>query len=872
LLAALWLAGVAPTRATSPEEPAGERYYRQALRDLRAQRPVEGEWNLIEALRRDPDHFRAHMELAQLYLQPLPELALAHLAEARRLRPAFDQVYFLLGQVYERQGRLLEAADQYRKAVTLNARLAEADHRLKAILRTLRERKTLLERASEQFWRRPNLAALTLYGRVVMQESTPLQALLEFESIRDRIPELPEVNLWIARTQRMLGSWEGELGAYWRYLERAPGADQVRLTLSERLLELGRNEEASRALAPLLPNLDRAGPLVDADVQARTAYLQSRSLVGRGDPARAGELLIRAASFGMEAERIAQTFADYLARYPELASLHAAHGQWLRASGRFDDAAAAYREAGLLAAEQRETARLALRELLNESQAVNGALLGLGEFALAEGRDEEARRLLARIAPADPAGRRAALLLTVLARRAGELDSSLDYALRYILSFPDPAGMAYARGRVLWEGGQPEAAEAVWGEDARLLMRYPDILVRLAGFYERREDRRAELTARELLRDLEPTRLANRRRLGALYGQEGQREQAVAEWESIVRLLPGDYDLRVRLATAELALGRRATALEHLLEASRLRAFPQELNDLLARELLAEQRYSEALEIYWQIYLQRPGQPELRQALPLLALQVPAKPEVRLAAARLAEDQGRIDTAMEILEETLRRYPEQDDARVMLAGLLLRRGDAQEAERVIGGDGGSEALSDKRRLLILAEAQERQGKREETAATLVRIAELAPDDELLRRLAFLLHDLGRHEEAAPLLAGLVDRNGEDREALFRLAQSEFALGRYEPGKARLARLLGLEPGHQEGLRLLIERLLREQRWKEVAPPLEHWVELHPEDSTARFNLITAYLRQFKRDAARPHYEALTTLNPVQARQLAPYFR
>ena len=352
----------------------------------------------------------------------------------------------------------------------------------------------------------------------------------------------------------------------------------------------------------------------------------------------------------------------------------------------------------------------------------------------------------------------------------------------------------------------------------------------------------------------------------------GRTEQAVAEWESIVRLLPADYDLRVRLATTQLKLGRNATALEHLLEASRLRPLSPELTELLARGLMSRQRYPEALEIYWKIYQERPHHPDLAEALPELALQVPAAPEVRLAAARMAEGRQRLDQAAEILEETVRRYPDQAEARVMLAGLYLQRGDAQEAERILSAEGGAE-LSDLRRLRILAEAQTRQGKREETAATLARIAKLAPEDqETQRRLAFLLNDLERHEEAAPLLQALLAKDGGDRELLFRLARSEFALGKFEPGKGRLARLLELAPEHEGGLALLIDRQLKEQRWKEAAPLLERWVAKHADDSTARYNLITAYLRQFNKGAARPHYEALTALNPVQARQLAPYFR
>ena len=868
---AVLLMAAFPLGAQSPGETLADTYYLQGARDLRAQRRVDGEWALLQALRYDPEHFRAHMELARLYLLVQPELALTHVLVAKRLRPSFDEVYLVLGQVYERQERLIEAAEQYRKAIRLNARMIEADRRLKALLRALRERKSAIEKASEQFWRRPNLASLTLYGRVVMQESSPLQALLEFESIRERLPDLPEVNLWIARTQRLLGSLEGELEAYRRYLERAPGAHHVRLALAERLLDLGRHDEAVRALDSLLPELDRTGPLVDREVQGRTAFLESRALVGRADPVRAGEMLIRAGRFGVPFEQVDGAFGAYLAQYPEVAALHIAHGQWLRGAGRFAESAQAYARAGLLAEPRRAEARTVLQELLAQSRAPNEALLGLGEFAAAEGKDAEARAMLARIPPAHPASRRAALLLTVLARRANDLPASLDYALRYILSFPDREGMAFARGNVFWESGQPDVAEAIWGDYPALFISHPEILVRLAGYYGARALEPAELATRELLRDMEPARLANRRRLGELYQTGGRIEAAVAEWEGIVRLLPADYDLRLRLARTEIGIGRPATAVEHLLDASRLRPIPREMTEWLGRELLGQRRYAEAFEIYWTLYQADAAHPEAGRALPGLALQLSVPPEAALAAARLAEGQQRLAAAVEILENAVRRYPDDGDTRVMLAGLYLQRGDAAEAEHVIAADGGD--LSDMRRLRILAEAQLRQNKQEDAAGTLRQMLQLEPADmEIAGQMAFLLHDLGRHEEAIPLLSGMLARNQDDREALLRMAQSEFALGRYEPGKARLRRLLVLEPDHEGGLGLLIDRTLKERRWKEAAPLLDRWVAMHGEDATARFNLITAYLRQFNRKAARPHYDVLITLNPVQARRLSPYFR
>ncbi|MCZ6552870.1 MAG: tetratricopeptide repeat protein [SAR324 cluster bacterium] len=853
--------------------PGAEALYRQAMGDLRAERPVDAEWKLLEALRSQPRHFRSHVALGRFYRGRLPDLALAHLRVARRIRPASDQVYVLLGRLLEARGQLMEAAEHFRQAVRLNARHYEANNRLRAILRTFRERKSVLERGAEQFWRKPNLASLTLYGRMVMAESTPRQALFEFESIRDRLPELPEVQLWIARSHRLLGSVSGEIEAYRRYLAQSPDSSRVRLVLAERLVDTGRYSEASTTLEPLMERLTRSGPLADPELQARTALLESRSLVAQGQAVTAGDLLLQAANFGMDTERIAEAFSQYVALFPDVAALRLSQGYWLRSTGRHAESATAFYRAGMLGEAPRQRSRLALQEMMTQARAVNEALLGLGEFALLDGREPEAVRYLSRVAAWHPANRRASLLLGVVARHRGDLEESLDAFMRYVFSFSDPAAMVYARGNLFWELGQPDVAEAIWGEEPRLIVRFPEILARLAGYYGERHERAAELAAREVLRDLLPTRLANRKRLGQMYLDVRRDENAAAEWESIVALLPGDYDLRVKLAKTLLRLGRRASALEQLLQAANIRPLTPELNELLAGELFAQRRYAEALDLYWQIYQRRPDHPDLPDVLPTIALEVPSPPEVRLVAARMAERAGRTEIVMELLEETLRQYPEQEEARVMLAGIHLTRDEAEEAERVIAAGPGQGELSDLRRLGILAEAQLRQEKNAAAAETLGRMVELDPQDTPnRRRLGLLLNGMERHEEAIPVLSVVIEREPADTLALLRLAQSELAGGRQEGGKAHLRGLLALEPHHEEGLSLLIARLLQERLWKEVAPTLETWVELHPRDSVARYNLITAYLRLFDRDSARGHFETLTTLNPVQARRLAPYFR
>jgi hypothetical protein len=47
---------------------------------------------------------------------------------------------------------------------------------------------------------------------------------------------------------------------------------------------------------------------------------------------------------------------------------------------------------------------------------------------------------------------------------------------------------------------------------------------------------------------------------------------------------------------------------------------------------------------------------------------------------------------------------------------------------------------------------------------------------------------------------------------------------------------------------------------------------HPQDAGARYNLITAYLKLFRNEAAGPHFRALQGIQPLRARPLEPYFR
>ena len=180
------------------------RLYRNGVNHLRNDRPEQAREAWQALLRRSPYHFNAHLALGKLLIDRDPAAAGRHLDIARDLRPASDAVHYHLGRYLESQERLLDAAEEFRQAIRLNARHYSANTRLREIIRTLRRRQSMVERAAETFWSNPSLASLTLFGKIVMLESEPRQALMEFELVRQRASGLPEVNLWIARAQRQL--------------------------------------------------------------------------------------------------------------------------------------------------------------------------------------------------------------------------------------------------------------------------------------------------------------------------------------------------------------------------------------------------------------------------------------------------------------------------------------------------------------------------------------------------------------------------------------------------------------------------------------------------------------------------------------------
>ncbi len=865
--------GMEDSEAAEPQRAAESigTLYREGLAYLRQNQRWWAAQTWERLLRRSPYHFNARMGLGKLYLKSDPGKAYPHLKMALQLRPVSDEARYHMGRWLEGQQRYEEAAEEYRKAIRLNARHYAANSRLRDIIRKLRKGKTVVERAAETFWASPSLVSLTLFGRIVMGSSEPRQALMEFELMRERLRDLPEVHLWIARAHRRLGSLKGEIAAYEAYLARNKEAEGVRLLMLERLLAAGEFRKARQPLAALEARMKEQA--IGRREGGRFLFLKSRFLVAQGDPGKAGKILLASGKGGFEAVRVGEAFHADVALFPAHGGLWKSYGDWLRHQAKLDEAAGAYQKAAGLKGEQAAAALKILHEFAAGSAARLSANLALGELALARGDQAEAVERLEQIPPGHKQDARASLMLGVIHRGRGELEKSLEAFTRYVFSFPDRAGMGYARGNLFWVMGRKEVAVGMWSKNLAELQQYPQALALIAEHLRKSGKAGKETRARRHLRDATPENVANRIRLGDLLFAQGLHAAATGEWEQASRYKTGDFDLLVRLGKAYLAQEKMDKGAAALRRAAQIGTLELELAEKLARNLLLRRRYEDALDFYWQIYRTHPQHPDLVEALPKLVINAPALPEQRLVAANFADISGRPELAIELLEELLRLHPEIARANVYVARLYVRQRAFEDAELAIEGGVAELGITDVATLNVLAKVQLDLEKTEALADTLRRIVELKPDSMAAAKwLGFLLSEMHRPREARPHLEKALIGSPKDAKLLFYLSRAAFSLGDAKQSEAYLKRLFAVAAEHWQGRALLIRILQKGRRWAELIVQLEKHLAANPEDAEARFSLVSAYLNRFQKEKARPHYEMLRKSNPAKVRTLHNYFR
>jgi tetratricopeptide (TPR) repeat protein len=321
-----------------------------------------------------------------------------------------------------------------------------------------------------------------------------------------------------------------------------------------------------------------------------------------------------------------------------------------------------------------------------------------------------------------------------------------------------------------------------------------------------------------------------------------------------VELVPHRPDIRRELARGLILLRQGDEAIPHLEQL--LAENPDDPGVLMQLGVLrfGQERLAEAIQLLRRARALNPSLPEsnewlwralnradsLRAALLTANEMVAASPESAQAAwyrasslARL----GRSDEALDVLRHAHELDPSHREARLLAAVLLEEKGDFVEArghlERIL-----QSRPQDRQTLFRMALVEERLGRIEATLKWFGRLLAAHPEDALALNYAgylcaeheielsqaldwtgravaiepgnaayvdshgWVLHKLGRHEEAVEFLERARQLDPGESEIMVHLAKAYRAAGRVADARRLLRALLSEQPGDREARELL----------------------------------------------------------------------
>ncbi|MEA2626482.1 MAG: hypothetical protein QOD06_2527 [Candidatus Binatota bacterium] len=333
------------------------------------------------------------------------------------------------------------------------------------------------------------------------------------------------------------------------------------------------------------------------------------------------------------------------------------------------------------------------------------------------------------------------------------------------------------------------------------------------------------------------------RGLGWSLHRLGRKREAMAVWQDVLKVTPGEPSLLVAIAQAHEQDGDWKRALAAYGEA--LASDPKNRSARMgrARVLLAQKNYAGA-------------EREVRAILDRDSHDVDA----RVTLAEIYQRTGRTKEAARIVETLASRRP---DARYFpfLARAMLELGRTREAidyfRRSLRDKPGDRGLT-----LGLARAYTRAQDFAAAERTLSEYAAKHPEDDDVRRdLAETAAIAGKPEEAEREWRELVRRKPDDAAIRLKLARALFASGQDEEAIAQVHDVLKREPENIGALTMLAEEALFRDRHEEAIRSLEQLAALQP--SAARYaelgqvHLSRANVleEQGRDDQARIEYDA-----------------
>lgn len=347
----------------------------------------------------------------------------------------------------------------------------------------------------------------------------------------------------------------------------------------------------------------------------------------------------------------------------------------------------------------------------------------------------------------------------------------------------------------------------------------------------------------------DPGYVAARRELAQVYKRMGKFDKAASEYGLLAKAQGADLETRQEYARL-------------LLAASRIPEAEAEADELLAGQPDGEVA-AEMLVLKGNAKLVR-GEASRAEGDFLAALaKVPNKASAMLGQARVALADEKYAEAWARLDDSLRADPWDEQAHLLQANMAMREGKVDMAlaalDKALAIEPADRAAL-YRKGLILIDHQDKGGLAQ-VVESLRALAPNAPDTLCLDGI--LAYFEGRDEDAARQL-NRAQAAVPTPEGFYFLALTHHRRGELELSLTMLRKVLDLKPGYAPARSLIIETLLRQQRYPEATGEAFEAVRLQPDSAAAHAEFGTALVAAGKATEGLREFNRALELDPDMA--------
>lgn len=367
------------------------------------------------------------------------------------------------------------------------------------------------------------------------------------------------------------------------------------------------------------------------------------------------------------------------------------------------------------------------------------------------------------------------------------------------------------------------------------------------------------------------------------YHSKGQNNAAIIQLKNVLKLDSKNVEAYLLIASVYATTGDLLQAENELRTALKLGAAPVRALPELGKVLLEMERYQAVLDeigvstdykqsvrleadiaiLRGRAYL---GQGKAAEANTEFLLAMPQKPlDAKLGLAQVAEADGKLDAADQLIDEVLGADSSKAEAWLMKGNVLRVRDKPEEAMAAFLNASNLQrdfvpALLSEASLHLAA------GRIDKARETVVRARRIAPFSPKVRFAAAML----------ALRDKQYDKCMEDLQAIFRVIPGHmpsvlllgtlfFAMDTPEQAQIALATFLKRHPGNVYARKVLAATLLKKAQPQSAIYVLEP-VLAHVADDSHLYGLVAqAYLQTGKIDKAREYYEKAVGLDPKDAK-------